>query len=162
MNFRVKIRLNRLPDFCHITFPGPHRLACTPHGLGLWKYHIWVISVSNFKLQIAFLLSILINFPVRLIMSGVLVFLYGVIEWTNFVNCVDYRPTMLIFERRCYTAKQRRRFLCREKWDSASCLRKWSWATLPITMSAIHLKARCKMDRAGHWKINKRYHIPYG
>ena len=72
MNFHVKIRLNRLSDFCYITLPGPHRLACTPLGLGLWKYHIWVISVSNFKLQIAFLLSILINFPVRLIMSGVL------------------------------------------------------------------------------------------
>ena len=69
---RVKISQNCVPDFWHITVPGPYHWADTLLGLGFWEYYIWVISVSNFSLPNAFLVSILIISPVRLIMSGVL------------------------------------------------------------------------------------------
>ena len=70
--FPVKIRQNSSPHFWHSTQPGPHKSANARFGLDLQKYYVWAISVSNFSPFDTFLLSILITFPVRLIMRGVL------------------------------------------------------------------------------------------
>ena len=71
--FLVKISQNLPPPFWHGTQPGPHTSANALFGLGLRKYYVLAISVSNFITLSAFLLSIWIIFPVRLIMEGVLV-----------------------------------------------------------------------------------------
>ena len=68
----VKISENLLPHFWHITVQRPHTWADTLLRFGLWKYYIWAVTVSNFSPLNEFLLSILIIFPVRLIMGGVL------------------------------------------------------------------------------------------
>ena len=70
--FLVKISQNLPPPFWHGTQPGPHTSANALFGLGLRKYYVLAISVSNFITLSAFLLSIWIIFPVRLIMEGVL------------------------------------------------------------------------------------------
>ena len=70
--FLVKISQNLPPLFWHGTQPGPHTSANALFGLGLRKYYVLAISVSNFITLSAFLLSIRIIFPVRLIMEGVL------------------------------------------------------------------------------------------
>ena len=73
--FLVKIGQNLLPHFWHSTQLGPHTSANGLFGLGLWKYYVLAIYVSNFSPLNAFLLSISIFFPVRLILRGVLIHL---------------------------------------------------------------------------------------
>ena len=70
--FLVKISQNLPPHFWHSTLPGPRTSVKGLFGLVLWKYYVWAISVPNFSPLNAFLLSILITFPVCLIMRGVL------------------------------------------------------------------------------------------
>ena len=71
--FLVKISQNLPPHFWHSTLPGPRTSVKGLFGLVLWKYYVWAISVSNFSPLNAFLLSILITFPVCLILRGVLI-----------------------------------------------------------------------------------------
>ena len=70
--FLVKISSNLPPLFWHSTQPRPHNSANALFGLGLRKYYVWAITVSNFSPVNAFLLSILVTFPVCLILRGVL------------------------------------------------------------------------------------------
>ena len=69
--FLVKIGQNLIPHFWHSTQLGPHTSVNGLFGLGLQKYYVLAISVSNFSPLNAFLLSILITFPVCLILRGV-------------------------------------------------------------------------------------------
>ena len=71
--FLVKISQNLPCRLWHGTQPAPHTSANGLFGLGLSKYYVLAVSVSNFSPHNAFLLSILITFPVRLILRGVLV-----------------------------------------------------------------------------------------
>ena len=52
--------------------PGPHTSENALFGLGLRKYYVLALSMSNFITLSAFLLSIWMISPVRLIMEGVL------------------------------------------------------------------------------------------
>ena len=86
--FLVKISQNLPPPFWHGTQPGPHTSANALFGLGLRKYYVLAISVSNFITLSAFLLSIWIIFPVRLIMEGVLFMNFNrpTREWAKWVS----------------------------------------------------------------------------
>ena len=70
--FPVKISQKFPPHFWHSLQPGPSTFKNAQFDLGLRKYYVLAISVSNFSPLNAFLLSILITFPVRLILRGVL------------------------------------------------------------------------------------------
>ena len=70
--FLVKIGQNLLPHFWHSVQLRPHTSVNCTFGLGLRKYYVLATSVSNFSPLNAFLQSILISFPVRLILRGVL------------------------------------------------------------------------------------------
>ena len=70
--FFVKISKNLPSHFWHSSQPGSHTSVNAQIGLGLQKYYVWAISVSDFSPLNAFLLSILVTFPVCLILRGVL------------------------------------------------------------------------------------------
>ena len=67
--FLVKISQSLPSPFWHSTQPRPHTGTNALFGLGLRKYYVLAFSVSNFIPLSAFLLSILLIFPVRLILS---------------------------------------------------------------------------------------------
>ena len=69
--FLAKISQNLPPIFWHGMQPGPHTSENALFGLGLRKYYVLALSVSNLITLSAFLLPIWIIFPVCLIMEGV-------------------------------------------------------------------------------------------
>ena len=71
-HFHVKNSQYLLLHFWHITFRKPRIFPGTKFCPGLWNYYVLALSVSNFSPLNALFLSILLIFPVCLIMWEVL------------------------------------------------------------------------------------------